>query len=214
MYFEKGYICTNYSNMGQIQPTKKNRQVIVLHWLPGKNWEELSGMPSAIDMGICGDWGYYTWEMSNKMEVSKNDVFIIYSSKCKTPKGSHYDWLQHMGVPVGPFSGLCFLGTINDVSINDAGNQEIGLYVLFGVLPGVGKTIELRELKKVLPSIDWDGNTETILDDKEGGILISLVRDWLQKEKNYLERNPYTNIIDRDINAVIEEGELNDLCIE
>ena len=181
------------------------RQVIILPWIPGENWEELSSLPMAIDMGMCGEWGYYSWEMSKKMDVYKDDIFMIVSSKCKTPDSRNYNWLKHMGIPVGPFSGLCFLGTIRDVSSNDTGNQEIDLNILFGILPGVCRTIELEELEKILPSVDWNNSEETILDEQQGDTLLASVRNWLKKEESYLVNNPYTNVINREMDDVIEE---------
>ena len=65
------------------------------------------------------------------MEIYEDDIFLIISSKCSYPQTPAYDWLRKMGGLVGPFPGLCFMGTVREVSINDAGKQELGLNILF-----------------------------------------------------------------------------------
>lgn len=183
-----------------------DRQVVILPWTPGTNWKELSLMPSAIEQGMCGGWGYYSWEMSHEMDVRKDDLFFIVASNTQAPSSPAYDWLESMGASVQSFSGICFLGTIRDVFVNDEGNQEIELNILFGVLPGVIKTIDLGKLKKAIPYVKWDGREETILSNQDGDTLISLVRDWLKKEKRVLEGSSFTNIINRKIDDVIKEA--------
>ena len=169
-------------------------------------------MPYAIEEGMCGDWGYYSWEMSKTMDIDEDDVFLILASKSRSPKTPAYEWLQQMGILDSTFSGLCFFGTVRGVSINEAGKQEISLNILFGILPGVVETIELNVFRQLLASIDWENEEETIVDGQEREDLAKLVRDWFLKEKYYLEGSSFTNIINREITDVIEESGLNDLC--
>lgn len=181
-----------------------NKHIIILPWTPGSNWEDLSSLPMSISMGMCDDLYAYSWVLSKKIDVSTDDIFLIVSPQCEVPSTPEYDWLRHTGARIGSFSGLCFLGVVQEVDEEDDGKKKLWLNILFGILPGMIENIDLKDLKAAFPSIDWDSKEEIILGQEEGDSLLEFVCRWLKKKQQILEYSDFSNILNRDIDEVIE----------
>ena len=181
-----------------------NKHIIILPWTPGSNWEDLSSLPMSISMGMCDDWFTYSWVLPKKMDVSTDDIFLIISPRCEVPSTPEYDWLRHNGARIGSFSGICFLGVIQEIDDEDDGKEILWLNILFGILPGMIENIELKGLKAAFPTIDWDSKEEIILGDEDSASLLEFVCKWLKKNQSKLEYSEFSNILNRDIDEVIE----------
>jgi len=179
---------------------------IILHWTPGKNWKELSVLPYLIEDGICdgGMNDIHPWTMSENKDVHEGDVFYIVASKSKRPSSPAYEYLEMMGTPKHPISGIYFCGVIRKVDINEEGKQELDLGIQFGFLPGVIKSVDLNTLKKKVQSVDWEKAGESILNEEEATIFKNLFAKWIDENKYTLENTSFSNIMDRSIETVKE----------
>jgi len=180
-------------------------KTIILHWTPDHNWKELSMMPYYIEDGICsgGMNDYHPWSYMDDKEaenLQKFDRFFIVSNSSTVPYSSAYSYIERMGLPLSPASGLIAGGFVRSVDKDDF---SIDISISFVFLPGVVKTIGLEEFKECLPNINWDKTGETLLGPEDESKVLTLIKNWMTANKRMLANSPYTNIINRNVDNLI-----------
>lgn len=179
---------------------------VILHWTPGVNWMNLSTLPYLIEDGIC-DGGlndYHPWTMIEEKDIHEGDNFYVVATKTKRPRTQVYDYISWMGAQNCPISGVYFCGVVRGIEVGDDGKKKLDLGIQFCFLPGVLWSLELKTLKRKIPSVVWDKIGETILNEAEEKVFVELFSEWLHIHKSTLEGTAFSNIADRSIDNVKE----------
>lgn len=191
-------------------------RTFILFWKPGTNWFDWSTVARDIEEGMCGEdpsWVYIKpWAISDSHDIKRGDRFFIVCTQKDAPKNDMiYDYLKstldcYMGI--GPradkfydLDGVCFGGFFDTdpyVDEDNANKRLVRIYLEFAVLPGLFPIINLKQLKKEFPNIDWSRHEgEYLIEGEDAERFSEMMSKWMMSSG--MERSDFTNFTERDL---------------